>query len=147
MEVMTPLVEELKNKLRILQQSMADSEEKLHELEKLVAKQEEGYDSIVRAVRSNEAEFSEGLEYLASKKTEFEHTGILQSAIDQMASDSNSIFQQQIFDIEEMKVLCKSEYSEHCAEKDTLEDTIKKFWREIQELLKQIRAIAAEVIE
>lgn len=147
MEVMTPLVEELKNKLRILQQSMADSEEKLHELEKLVAKQEEGYDSILTAARNNEVEFSEEQEYLVSKKTEFEHTGVLQSAIDQMVKDSNSIFQQQLLDIDEIKALCKSEYSERCAEKDALKDTVRRFWREIQELMEQIKILAAEVIE
>ncbi len=112
-----------------------------------MAKQEEGYDGILRVVRDDENEFSEGLEYLASKKAEFEHTGILQSAIEQMMSDSNSIFQQQLLDIDEIKALCKSEYNENCTERDALEKTIKKFWVEIQELLEKIRAIAAEVIE
>ena len=81
------------------------------------------------------------------KKSFFPHSDVLRRAIDEIVDSTKTVIQSQETDVTEINALCKREYLERCAEKEELSSAIWRKKEEAQNLVEQIKALAAEVIE
>lgn len=142
-----PTIDGLKIAYDALKQEIASYEEQLLGVSKMIENLEMSYDGIGEENRKNEAAMFETQEYFMRKKAFFPHSDVLRRAIDEIVDSTKTVIQSQETDVTEIKALCKREYLERCAEKEELSSAIWRKKEEAQNLVEQIKALAAEVIE
>lgn len=138
-DITNPIVEGINCEIEQAKQKIEELKAKLKEIQDLLKNQEDAFESMIKHRGDLEVLLGENIKKLASKKANFEHTGVLMKAIEEITSDSETLLQSQLAEFDTIKESCKTEYNDNVEEEGSIRAMLEKLTATVTDLAARVK--------